>query len=275
MPLALPFSGNRSFVLIHNSRYVPSASRHFVLKLRPSITAKHASGKEDPQVPDEEDPGLDKFKGNPEVQDALAEVMMLSVRKEKVKEDIRQDVEAKKEKIRNIGKELTDDFERKIELDKMRTELASNMSLAETMQKFQAVEDELQALRDKLKEDREELADWEDRTAQARNQGLFFKRLHKTRELSSSRTSGEGSEGTLEGESKKPSSEVLRNIKNPAAGEVTSSWRLLIFAYLALVPLAVLIEDLQSQAPDYGLDAFYLALAVAMAYNVWEAEGNR
>ena len=35
-------------------------------------------------------------------------------------------------------------------------------------------------MRDKLKADKEELADWEEKTAAARNKGLFFKRLHKS-----------------------------------------------------------------------------------------------
>lgn len=45
--------------------------------------------------------------GSSEVQDALAEVMMLSIRKEQVKEEIRVDLEAKKERLRSIGKEVS------------------------------------------------------------------------------------------------------------------------------------------------------------------------
>ena len=47
--------------------------------------------------------------------------------------------------------QLNEEFLKEIELDKMRTELASNMSLAETMDKFQQLEDEVQAVRDQLK----------------------------------------------------------------------------------------------------------------------------
>ncbi len=53
----------------------------------------------------------------------------MSIRKEKVKEEIISDLEVKKEKLRSIGEEVTEEFAREIELDKMRTELASNMSL--------------------------------------------------------------------------------------------------------------------------------------------------
>ena len=49
--------------------------------------------------------------GSSEVQDALAEVMMLSIRKEQVKEEIRVDLEAKKERLRSIGDEVSPHLE--------------------------------------------------------------------------------------------------------------------------------------------------------------------
>jgi len=113
-----------------------------------------------------------------EVQEALADILNMEVRKEEVKQEILADLELKKEQLRLIGQELADDFEKEIALDKIRTELASNMSLADTMSRFQELEDEVQALRDSVAADKEELLDWEESTAAARSRSLFFKELY-------------------------------------------------------------------------------------------------
>ncbi len=90
----------------------------------------------------------------------------------------------------------------------------------------------------------------------------------------------------------------MESIKSPAVQEVNSQWRLGIFAYLALVPLIVMVQgkteeagvraecgvfqgedrglhlpslatDLLSSEPLYGQDALYGAIGAAMVYNVW------
>eukprot|EP00798_Chlamydomonas_sp_ICE-L_P007275 gene7275-388_t len=67
--------------------------------------------------------------GSEAVQDALSEILMIQVRKEEVKQQIRDDVEVKKERMREIGDQITSEFGDEIRVDKLRMELASNMSL--------------------------------------------------------------------------------------------------------------------------------------------------
>eukprot|EP00955_Chlamydomonas_euryale_P055729 356191-Chlamydomonas_euryale.AAC.7 len=52
---------------------------------------------------------------------------------------------------------------------------AATAMQADTMSRFQELEDEVQALRDSVAADKEELLDWEESTAAARSRSLFFK----------------------------------------------------------------------------------------------------
>lgn len=87
--------------------------------------------------------------GDQELQEELVDMIQVEVAKAKVKEDIMADLETRKEGLRKIGEEvrlqkyfyspcgadtslsvqLTEKLEKKLELDKMRMELASSSSL--------------------------------------------------------------------------------------------------------------------------------------------------
>lgn len=231
--------------------------------------------------------------GNKEVQDALEEILHMSVRKAQVKEDILADLETKKQKLRSIGEELTEAFGREIELNKARLELDSNMNLAETLERFKEVEDEVQAVRDRLKADKEELLEWEERTAMARNQGLFFQKLYKgpvREKKKKERGEGAGDDATASSDDaydddddevlSRGRAAVLSSIKQPAAKEVQSPWRMYVFIYLSGVTLLVLLQDLfggggsgasgsGSSGPSYGIDALYGAITITMMYSAW------
>ena len=222
--------------------------------------------------------------GNSEIQDALDTVMQMSVRKARVKEDILADLETKKDKLRSIGEELTEEFAREIELDKARAEMASNMSLSETLDRFQEVEDEVQAVRDQLMADKRDLEEWEDKQATSRNQGLFFQKLYKVKGRRGRSTSGEPlkegeSEGQVQGslawdQDVEDENELramsISKVKKPAEKEVSSPWRSWVYVYLCVVLLLVMAQDLiDSDTPSFALDALYGGLAGLMGFTAW------
>jgi hypothetical protein len=212
--------------------------------------------------------------GSAEVQDALDTVMQMSVRKAQVKEDILADLETKKERLRVIGEELTEEFGREIEMDKARAELASNMSLSETLERFQQVEDEVQAVRDQLLADKRDLEEWEDKQAASRNQGLFFQKLYKVKgkglRTGPDEQEGDGRWADRDEEENEIRARSIEKVKKPAKEEVSNPWRSWIYLYLCAVLLLVMAQDLvDAEAPSYALDALYGGLAALMGFTSW------
>ena len=176
---------------------------------------------------------------------------------------------------------MTEEFGREIELDKARAELASNLSLSETLDRFKEVEDEVQAVRDQLQLDKKELEEWEEKQAAARNQGLFFQKLYKVKDKRISDASdgsggdeleGEGSRSRLdEGDEEERKARAISKIRLPANREIMSPWRSWVYLYLCLVLTLVVLQDLiDAQSPSFALDAFYGGLAALMAFTAWK-----
>ncbi|KAG1667886.1 hypothetical protein FOA52_013646 [Chlamydomonas sp. UWO 241] len=205
-----------------------------------------------------------------DVQAAIADILNMEIRKAKVKEEILADLEIKKEKLRLIGQEITDDFGKEIELDKMRTELASNMSLADTMSKFQELEDEVQAVRDQLAADRQSLADWEEETAAKRSKSLFFKTLYATKKdapPSGTSSSGDGADGGEDCEGVSEGSPGRRGAAAPDLPDLPPTPTLFYtLLYLFAWVVVVLVADVTSADPSPGQDALYVLLCVGLAY---------
>mmetsp|Transcript_18724 Transcript_18724/g.40259 ORF Transcript_18724/g.40259 Transcript_18724/m.40259 type:complete len:178 (-) Transcript_18724:458-991(-) len=163
----------------------------------------------------------------------------------------------------------------------MRAELASSMSLAETLDKFKQLEDEVQAVRDQLKADSEELEAWEQRTADARNNLLFFKTLYAREKKkggasgasSSSGSSSSSSSSADPGYNKEAVKKLAATIKAPAQAEVHSPARLYLFTYLASILGFVVVQDFMTGEPSLGLDGLYTVLGVLLAFNAWNERG--
>eukprot|EP00798_Chlamydomonas_sp_ICE-L_P019502 gene19502-26167_t len=116
--------------------------------------------------------------GDADVQEALSEIMQIQVHKQEAKERLLVDLEARKEKIRKMGEEMNSNFEEESRLDKMRLDLATSVQLAETMEQFRELEEQVQAVRDSLKEDGRQLSNWEDKAMASQNKNLFFQNLY-------------------------------------------------------------------------------------------------
>jgi len=217
--------------------------------------------------------------GNSKVQDDLVDLISLEVAKAKVRDDMQKDLEQRKENMRKIGEELMEQLEKKIELDKMRMDLATSASLADTLQQFKELDDEVQKIRDELQADQADLAAFEARSTSARNQGLFFQQLYKPDVTAGSDEPGAGAAGgAASGTSSSGSSSTLEpqvvralqhQITEPARRELASPLRLYVFTYLAIVLACVVASDVGGGAPDLGLDALYGVLCGLLGVNAW------
>ncbi|KAL6756733.1 hypothetical protein V8C86DRAFT_2643701 [Haematococcus lacustris] len=197
--------------------------------------------------------------GDPAVQEKLVDMLELGLAKYRVKEDIVADLEKRKANVRQIGEELAEQLGKDVELNKMRMDLATSASLADTLAQFQELDDSIQALRDELQEDAAELAAYEASSAAARNQGLFFQNLHQAVPLK---------EGEL-GYNRQAAQSAAQMVKAPAVKEVHSPLRLYVFTYLTIVLGCVVAADLTGGTPSLGLDALYVALGGVLGLNAW------
>ncbi|KAJ9529014.1 hypothetical protein QJQ45_007088 [Haematococcus lacustris] len=220
------------------------------------------------------DPGAGSF-----AEEKLVDMLELGLAKYRVKEDIVADLEKRKANVRQIGEEpgsgrlvscgaawwrpllcqLAEQLGKDVELNKMRMDLATSASLADTLAQFQELDDSIQALRDELQEDAAELAAYEASSAAARNQGLFFQNLHQAVPLK---------EGEL-GYNRQAAQSAAQMVKVPAVKEVHSPLRLYVFTYLTIVLGCVVAADLTGGTPSLGLDALYVALGGVLGFNAW------
>eukprot|EP00199_Chlamydomonas_sp_CCMP681_P006591 CAMPEP_0119107720 /NCGR_PEP_ID=MMETSP1180-20130426/11565_1 /TAXON_ID=3052 ORGANISM="Chlamydomonas cf sp, Strain CCMP681" /NCGR_SAMPLE_ID=MMETSP1180 /ASSEMBLY_ACC=CAM_ASM_000741 /LENGTH=275 /DNA_ID=CAMNT_0007093253 /DNA_START=90 /DNA_END=917 /DNA_ORIENTATION=+ len=205
--------------------------------------------------------------GDLQVQAGLVDVLKLEVAKAKVKDDMLQDLETRKENMRRIGQELDDEFAKKIELDKMRMDLASNSSLADTYAEFKELDDQIQKIRDQLQVDQADLLAFEQRSAISRNDSLFFKGLHK----GPPETAGAGSsqQGTGNAQSNQQAAKVVANI-SAVGTESETPLRLYLFTYFGIACLFLAGSDLMSPTgPNLWLDGGYTIVGVGLGFQAW------
>jgi len=201
-----------------------------------------------------------------ELQDRLVDQIHIGIAKAKVKEDMLKDLEERKESLRKIGDDLTDELDRQLALDKARMNLAGSSSLADMLEEFRQLDEDVQRIRDELQADRRELAAFERRNAEDRSRGLFFKNLYSVKD----------EEEQLQGGNKRPDPQAdeqrratMENIKQPARQELRSPARLALFTYLTIVLAWVIGEDISLGDPDLRRDALYGLLCAVLGFNAW------
>ncbi|KAG2495049.1 hypothetical protein HYH03_006980 [Edaphochlamys debaryana] len=123
------------------------------------------------------EPGTGGADGN-EVQDTLADLMQMEVRRVRAKEELLSDLEERKQTLRQMGEEMKAALAREYELDRLRTEMGANYHMSEAMQALDEVELEVQRIKKQVAADKADLEAFEERSAQERSKGLFFKSLY-------------------------------------------------------------------------------------------------
>lgn len=224
--------------------------------------------------------------GDEVVQQALEEQLRLQLKSEVLKESIKEDLRSKVEDIKQISEELHAELDEGYQIEKFRNDLESQEALASAMEKFNELEDEINAMKQQLQADKEELAAWERASAVARSKGLFFKSLYApeadsqqqqkggSREGASSSQGGSSPfpgevKGSLDPEAAAALQRVAAKVKAPAEDEVGSPLRLWLFAYMAAVLALVVGQDLMTPTPSVGLDVLYGVLGLILGFNVW------
>lgn len=204
--------------------------------------------------------------GNEYVQDALSEIIQIQVRKQEAKAKVLSDLEDRKEKLRNKGEELSSGLDDDANLDKLRLEMAAKVSLADSLEELRKLEEQVQGVRDQLREDRMELRNWEEASAAERSKGLFFRSLYAI-------------DNDDEDEDGKVGSSIRRRSQAASASagksdaaeekEKPSVIKLYLFTYLATVLFFALLIDLSGGAPQFGLDFIYVTLFAALGALAW------
>ncbi|KAF5837335.1 hypothetical protein DUNSADRAFT_4494 [Dunaliella salina] len=208
--------------------------------------------------------------GDLELQDRLVDQLQIGIAKAKVKEGMLEDLEERKKSLRKIGDDLTDELDKQLALDKARMNLAGSSSLADMLEEFRQLDEDVQRIRDELQillqADRRDLAAFERRNAEERSRGLFFKNLYSVKD------EGEPQQGG----SKQPDPEAeeqrratMENIKQPARQELRSPARLALFTYLTIVLAWVIGEDISLGDPDLRRDVLYGLLCAVLGFNAW------
>lgn len=201
--------------------------------------------------------------GDPEVQDSLVDVLRDQLLRQQLKEEIEEDLVKRKEALRRIGEELQAELQESYELEKFRAELGTSNALSETMQKFDELEAELQAIQEQTRRDSVETEEWEQQSAVARSQGLFFQTLYQ-------REKGKPVGGLLPDANKLATTTAA--IRDTAAQQARSPFRMYLFGYLGALLAAAVGHDLLSAQPSLPLDAGYVALGGALG---WYAYSER
>eukprot|EP00877_Chromochloris_zofingiensis_P011852 jgi/Chrzof1/6920/Cz02g03130.t1 len=201
--------------------------------------------------------------GDKTLQNALMEQLRLEIQNQTLKEEIKDDLRGKIDRMRRLSEELQEKLGEDIQIEKFRMDLESSQTLSDAMDKFDQLEDELQQIKDKIKADEAELNSWEQQSNVARSKGLFFKSLY---ESDASQPVGDGSSLS--------SAEALHKaaaaVRQSAEGEVYSPLRLYLYTYMAIVLALVVIQDLTNPTPKLFLDGLYGVLGTLLGINAWQ-----
>ncbi|MEW5305593.1 MAG: hypothetical protein WDW36_008125 [Sanguina aurantia] len=205
------------------------------------------------------------------IQEGLAEVVNMEVRKQQFKEGFLDELEGKKDNLRSIGEQIKEELAAKLEIDKMRAELASSVAMSDTMEKFDALEAEIRGIQEQLKADEADLQAFEERNAEERSKALFFKGLYvapkkKKVDASTSGSSSSGQTGASSGSGGVAGpQDALPGLAGKLEGaQPTDSLRLYLFASLAAGCCAVVAADLASGDPSIGPDLLFGGLAALL-----------
>ncbi|KAG2441201.1 hypothetical protein HYH02_010045 [Chlamydomonas schloesseri] len=233
--------------------------------------------------------GLEKplTSGNTEVQDTLADVMQMEVRRVRARAELDADMEERKQQLRAMGEEMKAALAREYELDKQRAEMGANFHMSEALAQLDDVEADIRRIKEQLQADKADLAAFELRSAEERSRGLFFKSLYavekekrqpvgksipgyyrKQREAAAAAAAAAAEGAAAEaGSSTWDAEAVAAAAERPlsaASKQVRSPFRLYLFSYLSAFLALVVVNDLAvvAQADD--------AVAAAAGHAVWK-----
>ncbi|PNW76843.1 hypothetical protein CHLRE_11g478528v5 [Chlamydomonas reinhardtii] len=202
--------------------------------------------------------------GNTEVQETLADVVQMEVRRVRARAELEADMEERKQQLRAMGEEMKAALAREYELDRQRAEMGANYHMSEALSQLDDVEADIRRIKEQLQADKADLAAWEVRSAEERSKGLFFKSLYavekekrqpvgksipgyyrKQREAAAA-AGQEGAEAEP-GSSTWDAEAVAAAAERPlsaASKQVRSPFRLYLFSYLSAFLALVVVNDL-------------------------------
>lgn len=249
-PLRLPKS---PFVRYVRLRIMFSRTRHCVLarsdKQDGSGTSERDDSKEQPSNTD----------GNKDVQDALEWMLRTEMEKQEIRDMVLGEAEQRKQTFRDIGEELKEELDRKLEIEKARTELSSRSILDDTFSKLDELDEIVAKVKQDLKTDQAELEEWEQQANMNRSKGLFFQSLYKT-DKKAPAGSGLDPETTAR---------LRAEVTEPLEKEVNSTFRRTLFTTMATLLLFLALQDGFSSTPHWGLDAVYVLIAAVVSFSAW------
>lgn len=197
--------------------------------------------------------------GNKDVQDALEVILRTAIEKQEFKDQILDDLEERKQQFRQMGEEMKEELDRKIELDKLATEQAGNAVLAETFGKLDELDDTVRKVKEGLEADRLELEAWEQQANADRSKGLFFQTLYQT----------DAKKPVGGSPDKEAVGKVTAKIGEPLEQEMTSSLRRMLFTTMSTLLVFIALRDALRPGANFALDFGYVLLSALLVFNAW------
>ncbi|GLC35469.1 hypothetical protein PLESTB_000203900 [Pleodorina starrii] len=232
--------------------------------------------------------------GTGEVQDTLADIMQMEVRRVRAKEELMTDLEDRKERMRAIGEEMKAALARDYELNRMRTEIGANFAMSEAFHALDDVEADIARIKKQLQADKADLEAWEAQAAEDRSRGLFFKSLYSVEkeprqpvgksipgywrkqraaaaaaaaEAAAAATGSPAADTSTDWENAEAVVSAAERPLSAASRQVRSPLRLYLFSYLSAFLALVLVNDVASAAgPHVAQDVLYGILSAGLGF---------